>query len=138
MKKIVVIDGQGGKLGRLVIEQLKQTTHLNAEIVAVGTNSIATATMLKAGADSGATGENPVVVACRDAHIVIGPIGIIATDALGGEVTGVMAMAIGSCRAQKILIPVSRCRISIMGVEAMPAADLVNLAVQKALGVLNG
>ena len=142
MKKILVIDGQGGKLGRLVIEQL--TAHNAAstgndppfEITAIGTNSIATATMLKAGAANGATGENPVVVNCRDADIVIGPIGIIAADALHGEVTAAMATAIGACRAQKILLPVSRCRISIMGVTHIPAAELVNMAVARVLALI--
>ena len=130
MKKIVVIDGQGGKLGRLIIEQLKVSSITDLfEITAIGTNSIATATMLKAGADNGATGENPVVVNCRDADIVIGPIGIIATDALYGEVTAAMAMAVGACRAHKVLVPVSRCRITIAGVASTPAAELVNIAV---------
>ena len=140
MKKILVIDGQGGKLGRLVIEQLTTSANSAAssgselpfEITAIGTNSIATATMLKAGADNGATGENPVVVNCRDADIVIGPIGIIAADALHGEVTATMATAIGACRAHKILLPVSRCRISVIGVTHMPAAELVNMAVTRA------
>ena len=136
MKKILVIDGQGGKLGRLIIEQLRLADPLNAEIMAVGTNSIATSTMLKAGADSGATGENPVVVACRDADIIVGPIGIIATDALYGEVTGKMAMAVGACRAQKILLPVSRCRISVMGIAPMSTTELITLAVQKILAML--
>jgi len=144
MKKILVIDGQGGKLGRLVIEQLTAAADNTAstgntssfEITAIGTNSIATATMLKAGAANGATGENPVVVNCRDADIVIGPIGIIAADALHGEVTAAMATAIGSCRAQKILLPVSRCRISVMGVTHVPAAELVNMAVTRTLALI--
>ena len=144
MKKILVIDGQGGKMGRLVIEQLTASANHVAsannspsfEITAIGTNSIATATMLKAGADNGATGENPVIVNCRNADIVIGPIGIIAADALHGEVTAAMATAIGACRAQKILLPVSRCRISIMGVTHMPAAELVNMAVMRVLAFI--
>jgi len=136
MKKIVVIDGQGGKLGRLLIEQLKLAGIPNFEIMAVGTNSIATATMLKAGADSGATGENPVVVACRDADVVVGPIGIIATDALNGEITATMTKAVGSCRAHKVLLPVSKCRISVVGLETMPTSELVDLAVQRVIDVL--
>jgi len=137
MKKIVVIDGQGGKLGRLIIEQLKAVAHLSRfDIIAIGTNSIATATMLRAGADHGATGENPVMVNCRSADIVIGPIGIIAADALHGEVTPAMAMAIGACRAHKVLLPVSRCRISVMGVAQVPTADLVDMAVQRVLNIV--
>jgi len=132
MSKIVVIDGQGGKLGRLVIEQLKMSDKVSYEIRAIGTNSIATATMLKAGADSGATGENPVVVNCRDADIIVGPIGIIAADALYGEVTAAMAAAVGSSSAHKVLLPMSRCRISVMGIKpAISTTELVNMAVQK-------
>lgn len=160
MKKIVVIDGQGGKLGRLIIEQLRLaasggsgasgtssvsgtsgtssasgasgasgTSGDGYRIMAIGTNSIATATMLKAGADYGATGENPVVVNCRDADIVVGPIGIIAANALYGEVTEAMAVAVGSCKGQKVLLPVSRCRIDVMGVSSANTTELVNLAV---------
>lgn len=137
MKKIVVIDGQGGKLGRLIIEQLKASALAgHFEITAVGTNSIATATMLKAGADNGATGENPVVVNCKNADIVVGPIGIVATDALHGEVTAAMATAIGACRAHKILVPVSRCRITVVGVAPVPAAELVNITVKEVLKLI--
>jgi len=127
-KKILVIDGQGGKLGRLVIEQLKALA-LNCEIGAVGTNSIATAAMLKAGADWGATGENPVVVACRDASIIIGPMGILVADSLHGEVTATMAAAVGACSAQKVLIPISRCRVHVAGVAMLTSAELVAQAI---------
>lgn len=96
-KKIVIIDGQGGKIGRLLIEQWKASAFPQPyEIYAIGTNSTATAAMLKAGADYGATGENPVVVACRDADVVVGPLGIIAADSLLGEVTPAMAVAGGT------------------------------------------
>ena len=131
MKKVVVIDGQGGKLGRLIIEQLKAAADI--EVMAIGTNSIATATMLRAGANSGATGENPVIVNCRDADIIVGPIGIIATDALHGEVTAAMAMAVGASSAQKVLLPVSRCQITVMGITPMPTAELAGLAVKHVL-----
>ena len=134
MRKVVVIDGQGGKLGRIIIEQLKAATDI--EIMAIGTNSIATATMLKAGANYGATGENPVLVNCRDADIVVGPIGIIATDALHGEVTAAMAMAVGASAAQKVLLPVSRCKISVMGIAPMSTAELVGLAVKHVLKLM--
>ena len=99
--KLVIIDGQGGKMGRAVIEQLKKNLPY-LEIYAIGTNSIATSAMLKAGADYGATGENPVIVGARTADIIIGPIGIVAT-------------AIGQSPAYKILIPVNRCNHYIPG-----------------------
>ena len=94
MKKIVVIDGQGGRLGQMVVEGIKKEG-LTAELVAIGTNSSATAAMLKAGADAAATGENPVVVACRTADVIVGPIGIVAADSLLGEITPAMAVAVG-------------------------------------------
>ena len=106
--KLVIIDGQGGKMGRTVIEQLKKNLP-DLEIYAIGTNSIATSAMLKAGADYGATGENPVIVGARTADIIIGPIGIVIADALMGEITPSMATAIGQSPAYKILIPVNRC-----------------------------
>ena len=105
--KLVIIDGQGGKMGRTVIEQLKKNLP-DLEIYAIGTNSIATSAMLKAGADYGATGENPVIVGARTADIIIGPIGIVIADALMGEITPSMATAIGQSPAYKILIPVNR------------------------------
>lgn len=119
MIKIVVIDGQGGKIGSLIIEKLN-SLNIKAEIIAVGTNSIAASAMLKSGAQFGATGENAVVVNCRDADFVIGPIGILAADSLHGEVTPVMATAVGGCSAKKILIPMNleRCNFYVAGIVA--------------------
>jgi len=97
--KIIVIDGQGGRIGSLFIEKLRQKTGLNVTIIGIGTNSIATTSMLKAGADKGATGENPVVVNVRDADYIVGPIGILGADALLGEVTEKMALAIARSSA---------------------------------------
>ena len=106
--KILVIDGQGGRVGRLLIEGLKQQAP-QLYITAIGSNSIATASMLKAGADEGATGENPVVFNSATADIIIGPIGIILSNALLGEITPRMAEAVSSSKAKKILIPINRC-----------------------------
>ena len=102
--KIVIIDGQGGRMGGLLAEKIKKAAIPGAEIYALGTNSAATTAMLKAGADYGATGENPVLVNCRDADYIIGPLGIMAADALLGEVTPAMATAVGQSRAMKILL----------------------------------
>ena len=96
--KIVVIDGQGGRIGKAMIEQLRNKG-CEDYILAVGTNSIATSAMIKAGADAGATGENPVVVATRDADVIIGPIGIIAADSMLGEITGFSPVAPASAPA---------------------------------------
>ena len=99
--KLVVIDGQSGRTGALLVERVR-AAGLPLELLAVGTNAIATAAMMKAGAQRGATGENPVLVACRDADIIAGPIGILMADALMGEITSAMAVAVGQSRAQKV------------------------------------
>lgn len=126
--KIMIMDGQGGRLGKLLVEGLRQAG-IKEEIIAVGTNSIATAAMVKAGADAGATGENPVIVCARDADYIMGPIGILAADSLLGEVTPAMAVAIGQSPAQKILIPVNRCRNTVVGTKELTMSELVREAV---------
>lgn len=136
MKKIVVIDGQGGKMGAALTAQFK-AAGLSAQIIAVGANSAATTAMLKAGADAGATGENPVIVCAADADIIAGPMGIITANALLGEITPKMAAAVSESRAQKLLIPVNRCSVTVVGVEDMPLGDYVKLAVQKAKEILD-
>ncbi|MBR6084681.1 MAG: DUF3842 family protein [Spirochaetales bacterium] len=129
--KIVVIDGQGGRIGKAVIEQLRARNSTDY-ILAVGTNSIATSAMLKAGADAGATGENPVVVASRDADVIIGPIGIIAADSMLGEITPKMAEALGQSKARKVLVPVNRC-FEVAGVREMSLSQYVEQAAELAL-----
>ncbi len=130
--KIVVIDGQGGRLGKLLIEALRDQK-VCGEIIAVGTNSIATAAMVKAGADAGATGEHPVEVCVRDADFILGPIGILAADSLLGEVTDKMAVAIGRSPAQKILVPLNRCRNTVVGLRELTMSELVAEAVDLVL-----
>ena len=105
--KLVIIDGQSGRMGALLAERIK-AAKLPCEVLAVGTNAIATAAMMKAGADQGATGENPVLVACRTADVIAGPIGILSADALLGEITPAMAVAVGQSPAKKLLLPVNR------------------------------
>ena len=112
--KITVIDGQGGRIGKTVIEQIR-AKHKNLELYAVGTNTAATAAMLKAGADFGATGENAVLVNAADADIIIGPVGIVFANALLGEITPAIATAVGASKAFKILVPVNRCNHFIAG-----------------------
>lgn len=128
--KIIIIDGQGGKMGNAVVSQLKKS-HPELEIIAIGTNSIATASMLKAGADFGATGENPAVINSRDADIIIGPIGIVIANSLFGEITPTMSEAIGSSKAHKILIPVNRCNHYVVGCENLTLAGyLAQVVIQ--------
>lgn len=131
--KIVVIDGQGGKIGKLLVEQLK--TLPDVFVTAVGTNSTATAAMLKAGADIGATGENPVKVALRDADAVVGPVGMIIADAMHGEVTPKLAKAVGRCGAVKILIPMNKCDICVAAPE-LSAGEYIKLAVDRVKAML--
>ena len=128
--KIVVIDGQGGNIGRRIVEEIK-AKKIGCEILAIGTNSTATALIMKGGADVGATGENPVVLASRDADVIIGPIGIILADSMYGEITPRMAEAIGASRARKILIPINKC-VVVAGVdETMSISDYIKIAVGK-------
>lgn len=130
MIKIMVIDGQGGNIGKLLVKKIKESVS-EAEITAVGTNSSATEQMLKAGADFGATGENAVVVSARRADVIVGPIGIVIADALLGEVSPKMAKAIGQSDAKRILIPVNRCDTQIAGIGKISTAALIDDAVSK-------
>lgn len=128
MMKFVVIDGQGGRLGKLLVEALL-ARFPQGEIWAIGTNSIATSAMLKAGAHFGATGENPVVRAVADADAVLGPVGVIAAHAILGEVTPRMAEAVGGCRGKKYLIPMNSCGVAVAGVREMSLPAYVKEAV---------
>ena len=112
---ILVIDGQGGRIGREVIERIK-AEGLCCTVTAVGTNSVATASMLKGGADRAATGENAVRVNARTADVIIGPIAIVIADALLGEITPEMAVAVGQSAAKKLLIPTGSCNNTVVGV----------------------
>lgn len=114
--KLLIIDGQGGQLGAQLIKAIL-AQFPQVEISAVGTNAAATASMLKAGAERAATGENAVRVACRKADVIIGPIGIVIADAMLGEVTEQMAVAVGQADAVRILIPVNKCENLIAGVQ---------------------
>lgn len=128
--KITIIDGQGGKMGKTVIEQLKKF-HPDLELYAIGTNSIATSAMLKAGASYGATGENPAIVNSQDSDIIIGPIGIVFANALLGEITPAIATAIGASRAYKILIPVNRCNHYIVGCEDTTLSEYIRMVCEQ-------
>ena len=128
--KVIVIDGQGGRLGQALVEGIVKA-QLPCDLTAIGTNSIATAAMLKAGAAQGATGENPVIVACRDADVIIGPVGILAADSLLGEITPAMSVAVGQSRAVKLLLPVNRCCNQVVGVKPLSMSELVKETVER-------
>lgn len=128
--KILIIDGQGGGIGRALTERLRARLP-EAEILAVGANAAATAAMLRAGADAGATGENAVRVCCRDADVIAGPIGIVLADAMMGEITAAMAASVATARAKRVLIPVQRCATVIAGAENLPLQRLLEDAVDR-------
>ena len=136
--RVLIIDGQGGNMGRQLVEQLLLQSNITLEVTVVGTNAIATANMLKASARvQGATGENAVVVAARSADIIVGPVGIVMADALMGEITPVMANAVAQSRAYKVLLPVNKCNHFIVGVRDDSMSQLVQQAVQEVIKALN-
>ncbi|MCH1939743.1 DUF3842 family protein [Holdemania massiliensis] len=125
---IVVIDGQGGMIGRKLCDRLLECNpELN--LLALGTNSTATSTMLKGKARQGATGENPVLVAARRAAVIAGPASIVVADSMLGEITPKMAAGIGQSDAEKVLIPLNRCGILIAGVQDCSVDELIEKAV---------
>ena len=128
--KITIIDGQGGRIGKSVIEQIKKR-HGDLELYAIGTNSIATSAMLKAGADYGATGDNAVIVNTADSDIIVGPIGIVFANALLGEITPAIATAVSASKAYKILIPVNKCNHFVAGCVEAPMGDYIRIAIEK-------
>ena len=127
--RVLVIDAQGGGVGRQLVAAIKKGVP-GAEVTAVGSNSLATSAMLKAGADQAATGENAVVVNCRRADVIVGPIGIVIADALLGEITPAMAMAVGQSGAKRLLIPMNHCDNIVVGVDR-GAGQLIAEAVER-------
>jgi len=127
--KVAIVDGLGGGLGARIITLLIEKGAPGLEVIALGTNSIATSKMLKAGAKMGATGENAIVVSIAKADIVVGPIGIIVPNALMGEITPRIACAIADSEARKILIPVSQCHFEIAGFESKPLGTVIDETV---------
>lgn len=128
--RVLVIDGQGGGLGRQLVAAISAACP-DAELTAVGTNSLAASAMLKAGAARAATGENAVLVNARRADVIVGPLGIVIADALLGEITPAMAAAVGQADAKRILIPVNHCDNYVVGIADVPVGTLVQSAAQK-------
>lgn len=135
--KVLVIDGQGGGLGRQLVSALAAACP-EAELTAVGTNSLAANAMLKAGASRAATGENAVVVNCRHADVIVGPIGIVIADALLGEITPAMAAAVCQSGAKRVLVPINHCENYVAGVPDQPVSQLVAAAAQKVKELCSG
>ena len=128
--KIIVIDGQGGNIGKQLVKSIRESFP-EVYIRAIGTNSTATSNMLKGGADEGATGENAVVVGSKTADLIVGPIGIIVPDALLGEVTPLMAKAVSESSAKKLLIPLNRCDVLVAGTDNKSTGELLEDAIRK-------
>ena len=126
----MVMDGQGGGIGSAIIKGIREHIRDEMEILALGTNSIATSRMMKAGANRGATGENAIVRTCPRVDIIIGPLAIIMPNAMMGEVTPRMAEAVCSCDARKVLIPLTQERVEIVGVTGEPLPHLVDQAIK--------
>ena len=127
--KVLIIDGQGGGLGRQLVAAVKEYDR-SIEVLAVGTNSAATNAMLKAGADQAATGENSVAVASKKADVIMGPVGIVIADSMLGEITPRMAVAVGQSSAKRILIPVNLCDNIVVGVSDASMGRNVQSAVE--------
>ena len=127
--KIAVVDGQGGGIGKALVERLRKEFAGDAEILALGTNALAAALMIKAGADEGASGENAIVYNAGKVEAIVGPMGIIVANAMLGELTPAMAAAISESPAKKVLIPLNRCNIAVAGVGDESLPQLVEAAV---------
>lgn len=134
--KVIVIDGQSGRIGQLFIERAVKA-RLSCELICIGANAIATSAMLKAGASRGATGENPVIVACRAADFIVGPIGILAADSMLGEITPKMAAAVAQSNATKLLLPVNLCNKIVIGTQAISLSSILDEAVETLQKLLN-
>ncbi|OQY52555.1 MAG: hypothetical protein B6245_23555 [Desulfobacteraceae bacterium 4572_88] len=128
--KICVVDGQGGGIGSAVIRKLKELFEENIEIIALGTNAIATAQMLKARANRGASGENAIVQTVKKVDAIIGPVSVIMAHAMMGEVTPKIAEAVASSSATKLLIPLSQENVKIAGVSGVPLPHLIEMLIQ--------
>ncbi|MCD4743070.1 MAG: DUF3842 family protein [Desulfobacteraceae bacterium] len=125
-KRVCVIDGQGGGIGSAIIKKLKEKFEESIEILALGTNAIATAQMLKSRANKGASGSNAIIQTVRTADLIIGPVGIIMPHSMMGEVTREIAEAVALSPAKKLLLPLSQDNINIVGLSHIPLPLLVD------------
>jgi Ni,Fe-hydrogenase maturation factor len=131
--RICVIDGQGGGIGSALIKRIKEAFQEQVEIIAVGTNAIATAQMMKARANRGASGENAVIVTVSKVDVIVGPVSIVLANSMMGEMTGAMAAAVASSGAPKFLLPLSQENVEVIGVSPEPLPHLVEYLVEKRL-----
>lgn len=135
--KVAVIDGQGGGIGRNLMEKIRKVATDKFELIALGTNSLATSAMIKAGADVGATGENPIVINSEKVDVIMGPLAIVLPNSIMGEITPKIAYAVGNSPALKILIPLNKCNVEIAGTENKNISELLDSAVKELLAYYN-
>jgi hypothetical protein len=131
--KVAVIDGQGGGIGSVLIKRMREAFQESVEIIALGTNAIAAAQMMKAGANRGASGENAIIVMARRVDLIVGPISIVLADAMMGELTPAMAAAVATSPARKFLLPLTQEAVEVIGVTPEPLPHLVEQLVEKRL-----
>ncbi len=131
MKKIAVIDGQGGGIGSLIIKRLKEELGESFEIIALGTNSSATTSMMKARANKGATGENAIILNVKKVDIIAGPLSIILSNGFLGELSPAIAEAISASPAKKLLIPLNQEGVEIIGILKEPLPHLIDHLINK-------
>lgn len=135
-KIIAVVDGLGGGIGSHIIEKLKGCLSEKIEIIALGTNSIATSNMMKAGAHRGATGENAIVQTVAMVDVIVGSLGIVLAHAMLGEITPKIAEAITKSASEKVLIPMTHCRVEICGVGDQPVGQLIDFLVERVKNIM--
>ncbi|MFP4159849.1 MAG: DUF3842 family protein [Desulfosalsimonas sp.] len=138
MKNICVIDGQGGGIGATIIKRLRVLFEEDVDIVALGTNAIATAQMLKARANRGASGENAIVQTVPRMDVIIGPVGIVMANSMMGEVSTRIAEAVASCDAPKLLVPLSQENLVIVGASGQPLPHLLDVLIEQHLAPMFG
>ncbi|HEY9059262.1 MAG TPA: DUF3842 family protein [Pseudobacteroides sp.] len=136
--RIAVIDGQGGGIGKAIVEKLRVCFGDEIEILALGTNALATALMLKSGANEGASGENAIVVNAPKVDLIIGSIGIISANSMLGELSPLMAKAVAESSAKKVLIPLNRCNIFVAGVKSEPLPHFIEDAIEMIRSFMGG
>jgi len=129
--RIAIIDGQGGGIGKHIVDKLRREFPEDIEILALGTNALATSVMLKAGANEGATGENAVVFNAPRVDMILGPVSIMFPNAMLGEMTTAMAAAISSSPARKVLIPLARSGVEIVGLRSEPLPHMIEDLVSR-------
>lgn len=128
---LAVVDGLGGGIGSLIIKRLREVVGSEIEIIALGTNAIATSAMMRAGGNRGASGENAIAVVAQEVDMILGPMAIVVANSMMGELTPKMAEAISSARAKKILLPLALNRLELIGISGEPLPHLVEMAVQR-------